>query len=207
MLRRIAVLSITCAGLFASSALAGPTPNPDPWHAALPILPQTRPMSTCAQAQMQTQRLWMVARGWPIEDAELRTFTQGLWGGDTDLLDDPDIPTTVQGATFRWDGRWVIIMSPRIEAELCHAYTRMHRRQQVEYEDGMETGFHEWLHQVWNEGADTGHAMIVPRSKYMVRAMLHRYAVRNASRWRTIVRWTNQHARDAGYSTGFVTVD
>jgi hypothetical protein len=182
--------------LLAGLALAGPAAAAD-YNQAYPQFPADRAPKTCAAWQMHRQIDWMRSRSWQVQVPVLRTFTQGAFFGDTVLYD--EAATVINGVTFVWDGRWVLIVSPETERGLCAA-NRIIRRNDattpLDEDYAIDTMFHELLHQTWgmqNE-PDQGHALVVPRAARMTRVYVGAYERARAARARAYYRTSERRA-------------
>lgn len=196
MRRLLAVLAV---GL----ALAGPAAAAD-YNEAMPQLPPDRAPRLCAQRQVEIQAQWMRNRGWLVEPVYLRTWTQGAFFGDT-VLNDGDLGTPVAGATFQWNGGWVLILSPRSERLACRTLRIMRERKAwvpLDDTDGVDVIFHELLHQTWNEGADQGHRLVVPRARIMTHKYVRAYEIARAKAAREYFAASELNLARRGITTG-----
>lgn len=161
MLRRILIAVL--AGL----ALAGPAQAAD-WHEFYGGFPPDREPRLCAQRMVERQVAYMQSRGWQVATPELRTWTTGDGAGGS-TIPYRGATASALGMTFPWEGRWIMFVSPGTEAGLCFNYRSLTPMTAWRWDDdAMDTGFHEVLHQIWHDGEDQGHAMVVPRAAAMV---------------------------------------
>ena len=163
---------LTTAVVAAGLAFAGPAVAA-PWDTGTTTMPTSHPSRACAVRMLAVQVSFMQGNGWRVVMLDLYTFdtqpSESMVGGTIMQMDGQ--PVAVAAITIRWNGRWVVVLSPTTERGLCR-YRAILRKPWIwdsEADDAIDTGFHEVLHQLWNDGADSGHAMVVPRAMAMQR--------------------------------------